>query len=173
MTQALPPRTQSRSVSKETSTSTSPTLVKPTPVAASSSKSVPVVSTKDELKSSSPTKAIPTNSIPLSSSSLATSLSHIVMKPTPISNTTVHLHTTVDNKPHKDEGEEESHFPSDSCNNGDCDNNGSGLLIGLVIGSVFFLLIALSVAAIIHKLHQNRKKKHYHNVDYLINGMYS
>ena len=102
--------------------------------------------------------------MPLSSSSLATSLSHIVMKPTPI---------IVNNKPHKDEGEEESHFPSGSCNNGDCDNNGSGLLIGLVIGSVFFLLIALSVAAIIHKLHQNRKKKHYHNVDYLINGMYS
>ena len=104
-----------------------------------------------------------------------------MMQPSPTPSATTASNTinnTVEigrpnNQPHIIvDGNEEEHLPS--CAGSDCDSSsGSGLIIGLVIGSAFFLLVVLSVAAVIHRLHLNRKKKHYHNVDYLINGMYS
>ena len=165
----MPARTQSKSVSKASVTIT---RVRPTP--SSSTSSSAVMHTSSVIPS--PGGAIPTNPPGTSQTSIVRTMQP---SPTPSATTgsntvdaTVETGSPNEQAHHIEDGNEEEHLPS--CAGSDCDSSsGSGLIIGLVVGSAFFLLVVLSVAAVIHRLHLNRKKKHYHNVDYLINGMYS
>ena len=71
-------------------------------------------------------------------------------------------------------GDQDDHVISvdDPCAKYGC-NKGSGVIaVGVVSGIAFIVIFIVSVL-VAKKLYENRKKKHYHNVDYLINGMYS
>ncbi|XP_003387224.1 PREDICTED: uncharacterized protein C11orf24 homolog [Amphimedon queenslandica] len=166
---SLPARTQSKSVSRASVTIT---RVRPTPSSSSTSSSAVIHRSS----------VIPSPGAMLTNppSTTQTSIDG-VMQPSPAPSVTTGSSTidgTVETgspneQPHNAvDGNEEEHLPA--CAGSDCgSSSGSGLIIGLVMGSAFFLLVVLTVAAVIHRLHSNRKKKHYHNVDYLINGMYS
>jgi hypothetical protein len=71
--------------------------------------------------------------------------------------------------------------PKENHNNGDKDpiindaNCQTFPCFGLIIAGVVVLLIVITVfiaLIIVKKIYTNRKQKYYHNVDYLINGMY-
>lgn len=64
------------------------------------------------------------------------------------------------------------HIPKeDTCKHG-C-NGGSGLIVIAVAGGIASLVIFFVAIFVGRRLYKNRQRKHYHNVDYLINGMYS
>ena len=64
------------------------------------------------------------------------------------------------------------HIPKeDTCKHG-C-NGGSGLIVIAVACGIASLVIFFVVIFVGRRLYKNRQRKHYHNVDYLINGMYS
>ena len=68
---------------------------------------------------------------------------------------------------------DDDHLPTrDPCNVHGC-NGGSGIIVISVVGCVAFLVVFFVGIIVTRKLYSNRQKKHYHNVDYLINGMYT
>ena len=71
-------------------------------------------------------------------------------------------------------GDQDNHVVSvdDPCAKYGC-NKGSGVIAVGVVGGVAFIAVFIVSILVAKKLYENRKKRHYHNVDYLINGMYS
>ncbi len=60
----------------------------------------------------------------------------------------------------------------DPCDIDGCGRGGGIIVVG-VVGLIAFLVVFFVGVVVIRRLYLNRQKKHYHNVDYLINGMYT
>ena len=98
-------------------------------------------------------------------------------KPSPSSSTTVAstsvtIATKISTIATQSPGHDNQHIPKeDPCKHG-C-NGGSGLIVIAVAGGIATLVIFFVAIFVGRRLYNNRQRKHYHNVDYLINGMYS
>lgn len=86
----------------------------------------------------------------------------------PVKNSSIIISRPLNNH-HLDDG----HLPTrDPCDVHGCDQ-GSGLIVVGVVVCIAILVVFFVTLIVGRKLYTNRRKKHYHNVDYLINGMYT
>ena len=59
------------------------------------------------------------------------------------------------------------------CQFNSCNNRQSTLIVVCIASGVLVIAVMIVTALVLRKLLNNRKRQYYHNVDYLINGMYS
>ena len=59
------------------------------------------------------------------------------------------------------------------CQFNSCNNRQSTLIVVCIASGVLVIAVMIVTALVVRKLLNNRKRQYYHNVDYLINGMYS
>jgi hypothetical protein len=60
---------------------------------------------------------------------------------------------------------------ADDCSKYGCD--GSGIVAVVVVGVICFAIVLVVVAILMKKVVDDRRKRKFRNVDYLINGMYT
>ena len=66
-----------------------------------------------------------------------------------------------------------NHNPTrDPCEVHGC-TGGSGIIVLGVLGGLAFIIVFLISVVVTKRLYDNRQRKHFHDVDYLINGMYT
>ena len=61
--------------------------------------------------------------------------------------------------------------PEDECSLDGCD--GSGVIVVAVVGSICVMIIMVVIIVIMKRVLNDKRKKRFRNVDYLINGMYT
>lgn len=60
-----------------------------------------------------------------------------------------------------------------NCGKYGCNSNGSGVVAVIVVGVICFGIVLVVGAVVVKRVMDDRRKKRFRNVDYLINGMYT
>lgn len=59
----------------------------------------------------------------------------------------------------------------DECSKNGC--GGSGLIAVTIVGTLTIVILLIVAAVVTRRIYKIKTRKHYRNVDYLINGMYT
>lgn len=79
------------------------------------------------------------------------------------------LSDDADPPAHQETSSKKQH--SDDCGKYGCD--GSGIVAIVVVGIICFAIVLVVLAVLVKRIVDDRRKKRFRNVDYLINGMYT